>query len=184
MKRIIVLIFTSFCMIFLGCVCDRIPFNFTCDIKVEKIFFLPFSRSTLFKVHLTEAHPYSAFTEENVNDSLYYIYCPAKKPGDEVVFECKIKNIGKDSVLIQTYKVVWFSIFDDDNQKFYKTLSSEEYLKIFENNFISKLKDKDTMNYTYFFDNKNDYEVWQTLGQRSFDSLDKAYKRKKITPPL
>jgi hypothetical protein len=154
------------------------PKDYHCDIKAHKIFNVPISKADIFKKQLEDAHPYSSNNKINLIDSMYYIYCPGNEGDSKAIFECKIKSINDSTTLIETYRVAWFSIVEDKElENNYTTLTSDNYLKLFADNFVSHLKNEYTLQ-KFFQDNKKAYDEWQTSDQHVLDSLDKAYKKR------
>lgn len=158
-----------------GCLmCESFPFKYTCSIKAEREYIVQISKQNLFLNHFESAHGYSLPNEENFNDSLYYIYCPGHEARSAAIFECVIKAVDSTSTKIRSYKVAWFSILSDKKlELYYKNLSSSEYLKLFEKNFITPLN-KISLKTKFFQDNKRVYDLWESNNKFTKDSLAKA----------
>ena len=161
--------------------CERFPVYYPCDIKAHKIFLVPVSKTEIFKTHLTFGHGYSSNIKVNIVDSMFYIYCPGNEKESKAIFECKVKPLNDSATVIETYRVVRFSILSDKMvEDYYANLSSENYLKLLADNLISHLK-KGDKHRQFSQDNKKAYDEWQTTDKHVLDSLDKAYKRRDTT---
>lgn len=127
-------------------------------IGTSKSFVLDMSKEEFFS-SLTAEHPYSDSLERTLSDSLFYLTFDVPDHPAQVTALAVIKSIEAGRISIKLDSIIsgditggLFSGVDQDDINKFQSLSSQEFEKYFEKNFIEKIEGKEAK--FLYYDNK------------------------------
>ncbi|GAA4339934.1 hypothetical protein GCM10023149_50970 [Mucilaginibacter gynuensis] len=151
--------------VFSFCATSKARESFVLNKKIDKKYELPFSKAVLLGKLKSE---YAAGDSiQNMADSLFYIYFFVDEYYSEATALVKIRQIDDKHTIIQLDSVTQFAVrrnssdADENTIKAIKKLTSAEFEKYFERDFIMHLSEDDYKD-GFYFDNKNELDKYNS----------------------